>query len=107
MAGLHSATDKRPGWWDMMIGPGKGLDTDKYFVICANVIGGCSGSTGPASENPATGRPYGLRFPHFTVTDLVTVHRRLLARLGIERLHGAIGGSLRQAAECGPVGAGA
>ena len=71
VAGRHSANDRRPGWWDMMIGPGKALDTDKYFVICANVIGGCSGSTGPASEDPATGRPYGTDFPIVTIADMV------------------------------------
>ncbi len=63
-------------------------------MICPNLLGGCRGTTGPSSIDPATGKPYGLRFPHFTVADLVTVHRRLLAHLGIERLHGAIGGSL-------------
>jgi homoserine O-acetyltransferase len=90
----HHGDPERPGWWDTLIGPGKPLDTDRLFVICPNLLGGCAGTTGPSSTDPATGRPYGLRFPHFTVADLVTVHRRLLAHLGIERLHGAIGGSL-------------
>ena len=90
----HHGDEERPGWWDTLIGPGKPLDTDHLFVICPNLLGGCRGTTGPSSIDPATGRPYGLRFPHFTVTDLVAVHRRLLAHLGIERLHGAIGGSL-------------
>ena len=90
----HHGEPGRPGWWDTLIGPGKPLDTDRLFVICPNLLGGCRGTTGPSSTDPATGTPYGLRFPHFTVTDLVTVHRRLLAHLGIERLHGAIGGSL-------------
>ncbi len=92
-AGYHGDA-KRPGWWDTLIGPGKPLDTDSLFVICPNLLGGCQGTTGPSSFDPSTGEPYGLRFPHFTVTDLVTVHRRLLAHLGIEKLHGAIGGSL-------------
>jgi homoserine O-acetyltransferase len=90
----HHGDEGRPGWWDTLIGPGKPLDTDHQFVICPNLLGGCRGTTGPSSIDPSTGRPYALRFPHFTVTDLVTVHRRLLAHLGIERLHGAIGGSL-------------
>ena len=90
----HHGDEARPGWWDTLIGPGKPLDTDHLFVICPNLLGGCRGTTGPSSIDPSTGRPYALRFPHFTVTDLVTVHRRLLAHLGIERLHGAIGGSL-------------
>lgn len=94
VAGLHSANDKRPGWWDMMIGPGKGLDTDKYFVICANVIGGCSGSTGPASENPATGRPYGTDFPIITIKDMVNAQMLLLDHLGIGKLLAAVGGSM-------------
>ena len=90
----HHGDPARPGWWDTLIGPGKPLDTDRLFVICPNLLGGCRGTTGPSSIDPTTGRPYGLRFPHFTVTDLVTVHRRLLAHLGVERLRGAIGGSL-------------
>jgi homoserine O-acetyltransferase len=94
VAGLHSANDKRPGWWDMMIGPGKGLDTDKYFVISSNVIGGCSGSTGPASENPATGRPYGTDFPIITIADMVNAQAMLLDHLGIEKLLAAVGGSM-------------
>ena len=94
VAGRHSANDKRPGWWDMMIGPGKGLDTDKYFVICANVIGGCSGSTGPASEDPATGKPYGTDFPMITITDMVNAQMRLLDHLGIGKLLAAVGGSM-------------
>lgn len=94
VAGLHSANDRRPGWWDMMIGPGKGLDTDKYFVISSNVIGGCSGSTGPASTNPATGRPYGTDFPIITIADMVNAQARLLDHLGIEKLLAAVGGSM-------------
>ena len=94
VAGRHSANDRRPGWWDMMIGPGKGLDTDKYFVICSNVIGGCSGSTGPASENPATGRPYGTDFPIITIADMVNAQAMLLDHLGIEKLLAAVGGSM-------------
>ena len=90
----HHGDPERAGWWETLIGPGKPLDIERLFVICPNLLGGCGGTTGPSSTDPSTGRPYGLHFPHFTVADLVTVHRRLLAHLGIERLHGAIGGSL-------------
>jgi homoserine O-acetyltransferase len=92
-AGHHGEPERR-GWWDSIIGPGRPLDTDRYFIICPNLLGGCSGTTGPSSPDPATGRAYGLRFPLTTVRDLVTVHRALLAHLGIRSLHGAIGGSL-------------
>lgn len=92
-AGFHPGAE-RPGWWDNMIGPGRPLDTDRYFVISANVLGGCKGTTGPADVDPATGGPYGLRFPLLAVRDLVTVHRALLERLGVRRLLAAIGGSL-------------
>ncbi len=94
VAGRHSANDRRPGWWDMMIGPGKALDTGRYFVICSNVIGGCSGSTGPASENPATGRPYGTDFPVVTIADMVNAQIRLLDHFGIDKLLAAVGGSM-------------
>lgn len=94
-AGLHEGDDpKRPGWWDNIVGPGRPLDTDRFFVICANVLGGCKGTTGPSSINPATGEPWGLRFPLVQVRDLVNVHRALLRELGIERLVAAVGGSL-------------
>jgi len=94
-AGLHDGDDPdRPGWWDNIIGPGRPLDTDRFFVICANVLGGCKGTTGPSSTDPATGRPWGLRFPLVQVRDLVEVHRALLAELGIDHLLAAIGGSL-------------
>lgn len=92
-AGYHDG-DRRPGWWDNIIGPGRPLDTDRLFVICANVLGGCKGTTGPGSADPATGRPYGLRFPQLAVRDLVEVHRALLRELGIGRLLAAVGGSL-------------
>jgi homoserine O-acetyltransferase/O-succinyltransferase len=82
------------GWWDGMIGPGKAFDTDRYFVICSNVIGSCRGSTGPASIDPATGRPYGSRFPLVTVGDMVRAQRELLQHLGVERLLAVAGGSL-------------
>lgn len=92
-AGHHGDPD-RPGWWDTLIGPGKPVDTDRLFVISSNLLGGCQGTTGPSSIDPATGAPYGLRFPIFTVADLVKVQRRLLQHLGIQRVLAAIGGSL-------------
>lgn len=94
-AGHHEGENPdRPGWWDNIIGSGRPLDTDRLFVISANVLGGCKGTTGPSSTDPATGKPYGLRFPLIQVRDLVEVHRALLAELGIERLLAAVGGSL-------------
>jgi len=81
-------------WWSTLVGPGRPVDTDRFYVICANLLGGCQGTTGPSSIDPATGEPYGLRFPLFTVRDLNAVHRALLRHLGVERLHTAIGGSL-------------
>jgi homoserine O-acetyltransferase/O-succinyltransferase len=93
-AGWHSPESRKPGWWDEFVGPGKGLDTDKYFVICANVLGGCQGTTGPRSINPATGERYCHDFPVFTVGDIVKVHSALVRWLGIERLLAIVGGSL-------------
>ena len=92
-AGYHEGAG-RPGWWDTLIGPGKPIDTDRYFVICSNLLGGCQGTTGPSSIDPATGSPYGLRFPLFTMSDLVTVHRALVRHLGVSRVLAAVGGSL-------------
>lgn len=94
LAGKHSPDSQKTGWWDEIVGPGRGLDTDKYFLICANVLGGCQGTTGPSSVNPATGRPYGLAFPFLTVSDIVAVHSALVRHLGIKSLLGIIGGSL-------------
>jgi homoserine O-acetyltransferase len=85
---------EQPGWWDTMVGPGRPVDTDRFFVICPNLLGGCRGTTGPTSTNPETGAAYGLDFPLLSIRDFVTVHRRLLAHLGIERLLACIGGSL-------------
>jgi homoserine O-acetyltransferase len=82
------------GWWDKMIGPGKGFDTDQYFVICSNVLGGCRGTTGPGSINPATGCPWGMSFPAITVSDMVRLQKKLIDRLGIERLLAVAGGSM-------------
>ena len=90
----HHGDPSRRGWWDTIIGPGRPLDTERYFVVCPNLLGGCAGTTGPATIDPRTGRAYGLRFPLLTVRDLVAVHRALLRHLDIGRLHGAIGGSL-------------
>ncbi len=86
--------DGRVGWWDNLIGPGKPVDTDRFFVISPNLLGGCQGTTGPASTDPATGRPYGLDFPLIQMTDFVTVHRSLMHHLGVRRLAAAVGGSL-------------
>ncbi|MGD0113820.1 MAG: homoserine O-acetyltransferase [Armatimonadota bacterium] len=92
-AGYHEGDDK-PGWWDIMIGPGKAFDTERYLVICSNVIGGCRGSTGPSSVSPETGRPYGLSFPVVTIRDMVEAQRHLIDHLGIERLLCVTGGSM-------------
>ena len=89
-----SDIDGKPGWWDAMIGPGRGFDTDKYCVICSNVLGGCSGTTGPASIDPQTGRPYGSRFPEVTIADMVGLQKKLLDRLGVTRLLSVAGGSM-------------
>ena len=94
VAGRHTGDDEKVGWWDDMVGPGKGLDTDKYFIICSNVIGGCQGSTGPTSANPATGRPYGLSFPVLTIADMVAAQVRLIDQLGIGSLLAVVGGSM-------------
>ena len=83
-----------PGWWDVAVGPGKSIDTDKYFVICPNVLGGCRGTTGPNSRNPRTGKPYGQDFPTITTADMVELQRRLVEHLGIDRLLAVIGGSM-------------
>src|SRR5213075_1431691 len=82
------------GWWDGMIGPGKAFDTDRYFVISTNLLGGCRGTTGPSSTNPATGKPYGSDFPVVTVADMVRTERAFLRALGITRLAAVAGGSL-------------
>ena len=89
----HPVTGK-PGWWETLVGPGKPVDTERYFVICANVVGSCMGTTGPASINPATGRPYGLDFPLVTIRDMVRGQAMLLDRLGIPDLFLCIGGSM-------------
>jgi homoserine O-acetyltransferase/O-succinyltransferase len=89
----HPITGKE-GWWQLMIGPRRPLDTERYFVICANVLGGCMGTTGPVETDPATGRPYGLGFPVITIGDMVRVQARLLDQLGIERLFCVLGGSM-------------
>lgn len=94
VAGVHSLADRKPGWWNNMVGPGKPIDTRRFFVICSNCIGGCQGSVGPSSIRPGTGRPYGLDFPVVTIGDMVEAQARLLDHLGIDRLHAVIGGSM-------------
>src|SRR5215475_164220 len=93
VASDHPITGK-PGWWTPMVGPGKPIDTDRFFVICANVLGGCMGSTGPAEIDPATGKPYGLNFPLVTIRDMVRAQKRLVEHLGIDKLLAVIGGSM-------------
>ena len=93
-AGYHSMDDKKPGWWDSCIGPGKVIDTNTFFVLCLNNLGGCSGSTGPTSVNPETGKAYGSDFPVVRVWDWVNSQARLADRLGIEKFAAVIGGSL-------------
>ncbi len=92
VAGTSPAS--KAGWWDSMVGPGKAFDTNDLYVICSNVLGGCQGSTGPSSPNPATGEPYGLDFPIITIGDMVAAQAKLVEHLGIERLLGAAGGSM-------------
>ncbi|PVZ43038.1 homoserine O-acetyltransferase [Pseudomonas sp. CC120222-01a] len=93
-AGYHAATDRKPGWWDSCIGPGKPIDTNRFFVVSLNNLGGCNGSTGPSSINPATGKPYGAEFPVLTVEDWVHSQARLADRLGIQQWAAIVGGSL-------------
>lgn len=93
-AGYHNEDDKKPGWWDTLIGKNKAFDTNKYFVICTNILGGCSGTTGPSSINPETERPYGITFPVFTIEDTVKVQKKLLDYLGIRSLYSVAGGSM-------------
>ncbi len=93
-AGYHSENDKKPGWWDTLIGPNKAFDTNKYYVICTNILGGCSGTTGPSSINPETQKPYGTTFPVFTVEDTVKVIKHLLDALNVKSLYTVAGGSM-------------
>lgn len=93
-AGIYDESDEKAGWWDVMIGPGKALDTDRYFVICSNILGGCMGSTGPCSPGPGSKEPWGMAFPMITVSDMVRCQRRLVDHLGIEKLLAVIGGSV-------------
>jgi homoserine O-acetyltransferase len=93
-AGYLSKDDRKPGWWDIMIGPGKAFDTNQYFVICSNIIGGCKGSTGPSSVNPQTDRRYALSFPMVTIKDMVNAQKALVDHLGIGKLLCVVGGSM-------------
>ena len=93
VASVHPVTGKN-GWWETMVGPGKPIDTERYFVICANVMGGCMGSSGPASTDPATGQPYGLSFPVITIRDMVRAQAMLIDHLGIDTLFAVAGGSM-------------
>ena len=93
-AGYHSENDKKPGWWDTLIGPNKAFDTNKYFVVCTNILGGCSGTTGPSSIDPETQQPYGTRFPVFTIEDTVKIIKHLLDALDVKSLYTVAGGSM-------------
>src|SRR4051794_2287622 len=93
VASVHPVTGKQ-GWWETLVGPGKPIDTERYFVICPNVVGGCMGTTGPASTNPSTGKPWGLEFPVTTIRDMVRAQAMLLDHLGIDSLFSVAGGSM-------------
>ncbi|WP_404424086.1 homoserine O-acetyltransferase [Nibricoccus sp. IMCC34717] len=93
-AGIHSLNDRKPGWWNNLIGPGKAVDTNRFFVICSNCLGGCQGSSGPSTINPLTGEPFGIHFPFVTVRDMVRAQKRLLDHLGIASIYAVIGGSM-------------
>ncbi len=93
-AGYYHNDDPKPGWWDIMVGPGKGIDTHEYFVVCSNIIGSCMGTTGPKSINPKTGKPYGLDFPIITIGDMVKAQKMLIDQLGIQKILSVIGGSI-------------
>jgi len=93
-AGYYTADDEKPGWWDNMVGPGKGIDTDKYFIVCSNIIGSCMGSTGPCTINPETVLPYGLDFPVVTIGDMVAAQKALIDHLGVKKLLAVVGGSI-------------
>ncbi|MBC9784812.1 homoserine O-acetyltransferase [Heliobacterium chlorum] len=93
-AGKNDPADKAPGWWDELIGPGKPFDTNRFYMICSNVLGGCRGTTGPTSINPATGKPFGMDFPVYTIRDMVRVQRELISHLGIDHLLLVAGGSM-------------
>ncbi len=94
VAGKHVVSDRKTGWWESMVGPGKAFDTNKYYIICSNCLGGCSGTTGPGSTDPETGKPYGLDFPVITISDMVDVQLRLVQYLGIDKLLAVAGGSM-------------
>jgi homoserine O-acetyltransferase/O-succinyltransferase len=94
VAGTYTPGDTKPGWWEFMVGPGKGIDTERYFVICINILGSCMGSTGPCALNPKTGRPYALEFPLVTIGDMVAAQNALIEALGIDRLRAVVGGSV-------------
>ncbi len=93
-AGYYSEDDLKPGWWDFMIGPDKGIDTNKYFVICSNILGSCRGTTGPASTCPESGKPFSLDFPIVTIGDMVRVQKALLDHLGVRKILTIVGGSI-------------
>ncbi|EPG75417.1 homoserine O-acetyltransferase [Leptospira fainei serovar Hurstbridge str. BUT 6] len=93
-AGVHAPADKRPGWWNEYIGPGKAFDTNKYFVISSNVIGGCKGSSGPLTISPITGKPFGSSFPFVSIKDMVAAQKSLVEHLGVEKLYCVAGGSM-------------
>jgi len=94
VAGKNHPDDRKPGWWDNMVGPGRAFDTDRYFVLCSNVIGGCKGSTGPSSINPETDKPYALGFPMVTIADMVNAQKALVDHLGIKQILCVVGGSM-------------
>jgi len=93
-AGIHSLNDRKPGWWNNLIGPGKAVDTNRFFVICSNCLGGCQGSSGPSSIDLGAGQPFGIKFPFVTIRDMVRAQKRLLDSLGITSLDAVLGGSM-------------